>query len=45
MSTHEDDLAQMRHWTADEIEKVLAALANPQKQPRLAKPRRPKKDR
>jgi hypothetical protein len=45
MNSLEDDLAQMRSWTSDEIEKILAALANPQKPPRLAKPRRPKKDR
>lgn len=45
MSPLEDDLAQMRSWTTHEIEKTLAALANPQKPPRLAKPRRPRKDR
>lgn len=45
MSPLQKDLAQMRSWTTDEIEKILTAVANPQKPPRLAKPRRPRKDR
>lgn len=45
MSHLDADLVQMQAWTSSEIEKILGALANPEKPPRLAKPRRPRRNR